>query len=222
MSKQLLYLMSSFRATGVADQVMSEVERKLGKTPQDIKILYITTAGNLHAPAERTWINKGRKLIEARGWQLTNYDITDKTEAEVAAAMQNQDVVFIQGGQCLYMLEQTQRCNFTKLIKDALARGAIYFGESTGSIITGKDISPYRYLSKDRRENPPVLASYAGFGLVNFLICPHWNNLEKREKYIRAMREHLDEYYGISQPIISLNDNQFIRVNGSDLQILEA
>lgn len=216
-----LYLMSSFRGQGVAKMVMSDAEKKLGKSADEIKVLYITTAGNLHRSEERIWIDEGRKILVKHGWQVADYDIANKSEAEVKEAVAGQDVVFVQGGQCIYMLEQAQNCNFAKVIKSALARGVIYLGESTGSIITGRDISPYRFLAKDRRENPPELENYNGLGLVNFLVRPHWNHPEKREKYLDIMREHLDEFYNISEPIITLNDDQLIYVEGDQFQIWE-
>lgn len=219
--QQQLYLMSSFRGPGVAKMVMSNVEQKLNKSPADIKVLYITTAGNLHKPEDRGWINEGRGIMQKHGWQVTDYCIENKTENEVANAIKGNDVIFVQGGQCIYMLEQAQKCNFAKVIKDALAQGVVYFGESTGSIITGRDISAYQYWAKDRRANPPKLDNYNGLGLVNFLVRPHWNHPEKRAKYLQMTRDFLEELYSISEPIITLNDNQLIYVDGDNFQIWE-
>lgn len=65
-----LYLMSSFRGEGVSELVMSDVERKTGKTAQQIKVLYITTAGNLHPLDKRSWITEGREILVNHGWQV--------------------------------------------------------------------------------------------------------------------------------------------------------
>lgn len=220
-ASQNLYLASSFRGPGVAELIMTDIEKILGKPAADIRISYITTAGNLHPSDKREWIDEGREILQNRGWQVYDYDIAEKSAAEVERELSDKDVIFVQGGQCLYMLEQAQKCNFADIIKRAVARGVPYIGESTGSIITGGDISAYRYWAKDRRENPPVLDSYQGMGLVNFLIRPHWNHPEKREKYLQMTRDNLEELYNISQPIICLNDNQLIRVEGDSFQIWE-
>lgn len=218
---QQLYLMSSFRGEGVAKLVMNDIEQKLRKPADEVRILYITTAGNLHPKDQRTWIDEGREILWTRGWQVFDYDIANKTKQEVELAIKDKDVVFVQGGQCIYMLEQTKACNFSNVIKRALLRGVFYMGESTGSIITGQDISPYRFLSEDRRENPPELSDYNGFGLVNFLIRPHWNNQEKRQKYIENISAHINQFFSISQPMIFLNDNQLVYVEGDKFQIWE-
>ena len=47
---QSLYLASSFRGQGVAKMIMDDIEKQLGKTAAEIKLSYITTAGNLHQP----------------------------------------------------------------------------------------------------------------------------------------------------------------------------
>lgn len=216
-----LYLTSSFRGRGIAEMVVGDIEKKSGKAAVQIKVLYITTAGNLHPVDQRGWIDEGREILRRRGWQVIDYDIAGKIEAEVETAFEGQDVVFVQGGQCMYMLEQMQKCNFGEIVRRALERDAFYIGESTGSIITGQDISAYRFWAQDRREDPPVLQSYQGMGLVNFLLRPHWNHPEKREKYLKMTRENLERIYNIAQPIICLNDNQLVYVEGEEFQIWE-
>lgn len=218
---QHLYLTSSFRGDGVAEIVMNDIEKLRNKPAHEIKVSYITTAGNLHPANKRDWIDGGREILKQRGWQVFDYDIAEKSEKEVEAELADKDVIFVQGGQCIYMLEQAQKCNFGNIIKRAVARGVPYIGESTGSIITGHDISAYKYWAKDRRENPPVLDSYEGIGLVNFLLRPHWNHLEKREKYLQMTRDFLEELYSVPEPIIILNDNQLVYVEGDKFQILE-
>lgn len=216
-----LYLASSFRGKGVAEMIMEDIEHLLGKKPSEIRISYIITAGNLHPSDKRDWIIEGRELLGRRGWQVFDYDIEGKTEGEVEQELSDKDVVFVQGGQCMYMLEQMQKCNFGDVIKRVLERGVPYIGESTGAIVTGGDISAYRYWAKDRRENPPELKKYRGMGLVNFLIRPHWGRMEKREKYLKMTKENLESIFEIEQPIIFLNDNQLVRVEGDKFRIWE-
>lgn len=216
-----LYLASSFRGKGVAEMIMEDIERLLGKKASEIRVSYIITAGNLHPSDKRDWIVEGRELLGRRGWQVFDYDIEGKTEDEVEAELHDKDVVFVQGGQCIYMLEQMQKCNFGDVIKRVLERGVPYIGESTGAIVTGGDISAYRYWAKDRRENPPELINYRGMGLVNFMIRPHWGHEQKREKYLKMTKENLEDIFEINQPIIFLNDNQLVRVEGDKFQIWE-
>lgn len=217
-----LYLTSSFRGKGVADLVLGDVARKLGRDTAGLKIAYIITAGNLHPAHERVWIDEGREILQAHGCEVFDYDIEGKTADEVRQAVSDKDVIFVQGGQCIYMLEQAQKCQLGEIVREALARGVPYIGESTGSIIMGNDISAYKFLARDRRENPPELESYQGMGLVNFLIRPHWNNTQKFDKYSHFIVDNFEKFYVISEPMIFLNDNQLVYVEGDKFQIWEA
>ena len=172
---QQLYLTSSFSEPGISEMIIPDIEKKLGKAGSDIKVAFITTAANLYPIEERTWIDDGRKILEANKWQVVEVDIAGKTEAEVREGLFGCDVIFVEGGQPIYMLEQMRNCNFGKIIEEALGRGVPYIGESAGSIIASRSIEAYRYLTSDKRDNPPTLPNYRGMGLVNFFIRPHWN-----------------------------------------------
>ncbi len=216
---QNLYLASSFRGPGVAELIMNDVEKLLGKQATEIRLSYITTAGNLHPSNKRVWINEGREILNKRGWRVFEYDIAGKTESEVAAELADRDAIFVQGGNNFYLLEQMHSCNFREIVENLLAKGVPYIGESAGAIVCSNDIRNQQYMSGD-----PMLAKemtdFSGLGLVNFLIKPHWNREGiKREKFSRFLHETPNEFYGISQPIICLNDDQLIRVKGDSFQI---
>lgn len=219
-SLQRLYLMSSFRGPGVAERVMQDAELKIGKAAQEIRVLYITTAGNLYPMDKRSWIDEGRGILQKRGWQVFEYDIEGKTMAEVNEAMRGKEVVFVQGGNQFYLMKMMQECSFLEVLKKFLAKGGLYFGESAGSIVCSRDIAEQRSMSSD--SDTAGLEDFTGLGLVNFLIKPHWNRSgEKREKYFRPIVENAEEFYSITQPIICLNDNQLIYVEGDSFQIWE-
>lgn len=215
---QRLYLMSSFRGAGVADLVMSDAEKKIGKAPQDVKVLYITTAGNLHPVDKRTWIVEGREILMKRGWQVIDYDLDGKMADEVKQAVEGKDVVFVQGGNQFYLLKKMQESGFYDIIKKFLAKGGLYFGESAGAIVCSENIAEQLPMSEcaDFAE----LEDYSGLGLINCLIRPHWNRQgEKRERFFRPVVENAEEFYSIEQPIICLNDNQLVYVEGDDFQV---
>ena len=216
---QNLYLASSFRGVGVADLIMTDIEALLGKPATEIQLSYITTAGNLHPSDKKDWINEGRIILQKRGWQVFDYDIAGKTEAEVLEELNNRDVIFVQGGNNFYLLEQMHHCNFSKVARKILAKGVPYIGESAGAIVCAKDLQDQQYMSGDPNL-AKNLTNFSGLGLVNFLVKPHWNRTgEKRQKFSRFLHETPDEFYSISQPIICLNDDQLIRVEGDSFQI---
>lgn len=216
---QNLYLASSFRGAGIAGMIMSDVEKLLEKSATDIKLSYITTAGNLYPSDKRVWIDEGRAILQKRGWQVFDYDIAGKTEAEVETELGDKDAVFVQGGNDFYLLDQMHKCNFDKIIRRMLAAGVPYIGESAGAIVCSQDIQDQQYMCGDPMPAGGI-SNFKGLGLVNFLIKPHWNREgAKREKFSAFLHSTPDEFYSISQPIICLNDNQLIRVKGDSFQI---
>ena len=216
-----LYLTSSFKFPGVADLIIPDIEKKINRKGSEVKVAFITTAANLHPLNERSWIDQGRTILQKANWQIVEMDIAGQSEKQVREKLTGCHVIFVEGGQPIYMLEQIQNCNFAQIIRDCLDQGTIYIGESTGSIITGPDIGAYRYLTADKRPHPPTLVSYQGMNLVNFLIRPHWNRQDKkRQKYLDEMQASTLEFYSISSPIIALNDNQLIYVEDDQFQIL--
>lgn len=220
MDNHRIYLASSFRHPGVSELILNSIENYLGKAPKEITIAYVITAGNLHPEDQRSWIDDGREILKNRGYTVHDIDIEGKTENEVATEIKDADVIFAQGGNNFFLLEQMQKCHFEKLVKEALARGVPYIGESAGSIVACGDTMPHKYISTDKAMGN--LQNYNGMGLVNFLFKPHWNRERNREKYLEKMRENIEEFFSISQPIICLNYNQLVYVEGDKFQILEA
>lgn len=217
-----LYLASSFRGRGVAKMIMDDIERGSAKPAGEIRVAYITTAGNLHPRDRREWIDEGREIMKKRGWQVFDYDIEGETQEEVARELAEQDVVFVQGGNNYYLLQKMQECHFDEVVKKVLAKGVPYVGESAGSIVCGKDLTMQRYMSGDSWEKAPELTNFQGMGLVNFLVKPHWNRQDaKREKFARFLHECPEEFFSIDQPIICLNDNQLVYVEDDKFQIWE-
>ena len=77
-------------------------------------------------------------------------------------------------------------------------------------------------MSADALKQVPEIADFNGLGLVNFLVRPHWNRADqKREKHLKFLKEHPEEFFSITQPIICLNDNQLVCVEGDEFQIWE-
>lgn len=213
-----LYLASSFRGTGVAEMIMEDIERLLGKKAGEIRVAYVVTAGNLHPVEQRTWIDEGREILKERGWKVFDYDIAGKNEHEVKDELAGRDVVFVQGGNNFYLLQQMQRCGFREIVRKKVADGMPYIGESAGAIVCAEDLAEQKYISGDA--DVVELEDFRGLGLVNFLIKPHWNRKgAKREKFSRFLRENPGAFYSITQPIICLNDSQVVRVEGDKFQI---
>ncbi|MBM2820750.1 MAG: putative peptidase, dipeptidase [Candidatus Berkelbacteria bacterium] len=78
----------------------------------------------------------------------------------------------------------------------------IYIGSSAGSIIVGPNLEPIRDFDDPSKAD---LENYEGFGLVDFVIMPHWG----REKYIIRQEKALKEF-GSKYKLKTITDEEMV------------
>lgn len=204
-----LFLASSVNT--VANSIVSEIDPK--KHP---KLILINTASE---PEEgnKSWLEKDRLTLVDGGFEVTDYTITDKTSEQIKEAISPMDVIFVSGGNTFYLLEKAQQSNFIPLLKDfVLNQGKIYIGSSAGSIFAGPNIEPVKDL--DNASKAPGLKDFAGAGLVDFVVLPHWGYEKFRERYFK---ERMTNNYNTKNILILLTDNQYVRVENDTYRVVD-
>ena len=200
-----LILASEFSVSAAKIVALLENEPLLGN-----KVLFIDTAarGEGWTPDPAADI----KPLEDAGFVFTSYDIAGKSEDDVRRAMQDAAIIYVCGGNTFYLLEHMKKCNFGALIKERLTQGAIYMGESAGSMVCTPDIS---YV--DVMDNPKLanLDNTKALGLVDFLIVPHLDHADLG----MAAREIVSTYNG-TLPLIALYDHQLLFVRDKVVTVL--
>ncbi len=178
------------------------------------KVLFVNTAGELHDNPE--WIDRARDEMRDIGFEMVEYTITDKNEAENQKAVDGVDIVYIAGGNAFYLLQKVQESGFLEIMKDFIKNGGIYIGQSAGSYLAGPTLEPaYKY---DQEEWVKKLDNLDGFGLVDFTIMPHFGREDKKETYLQ---ERFKNIYGTDYKIILLTDSQYIRVQDDGMYKIE-
>ena len=223
LKRQTLFLTSSF--PGTAKLIFDFLPKK------KYQVAFVTTAANLHDPEKRTWVEKGRDILQKWEWDIKEVDIAEKNEDEVRDELNDCEIIFVEGGQPIYLLEQMQKCNFKKIIEEKLADGVIYIGESAGSIVAGESVELWKKIvAKEIADSEKLmqyknveLESYQGLQLVNFYLWPHWNckTQPKKDKRFRSLLDNLELLYSQDQPMIILNDNQLVYVEDEKFEIWE-
>ncbi len=165
---------------------------------------------------EKRWIEDARKKMEELGFEMTNYTITDKTESEIEEALQAVDIVYVAGGNSAYLLLQSQKNNFAKVVKKFIENGGIYIGQSAGSIVAGPNIEPL--YKADNSEWFVKLNSFEGYGLVDFITVPHFGREDKKEAFLN---HRLVLMYGEKYKFILLTDRQYIRIQEDGMYRIE-
>ena len=91
----------------------------------------------------------------------------------------------------------------------------IFIGTRAGSVIMGPDIEPVR-----REETTPLAPDLKGtkaFGIVNFVVMPHWGGEEYRHLYNDYRIDHI---YKEDYPYILISDHQYIEVKDDWCKIM--
>ncbi len=181
--------------------------RHFDKTASKVKTLFINTAAEVEKGGSKAnWVNKDREGLEKAGFQISDYSVTNKSEAKIRESLRNIDFVFVNGGNTYYLLQQMQKCNFKNIIDDFLNNGGVYGGSSAGSIAAGLDISATKKIEHELYE----LESTRGLGLCNFDILPHWGSDSFKDLYLN---HRLDHAYSHPNSLIMLNDQSYVVVD---------
>ncbi|MES3004862.1 MAG: Type 1 glutamine amidotransferase-like domain-containing protein [Patescibacteria group bacterium] len=192
---------------------------------KDIGKRIVTSSGNLHTvyittPTEKgheeddlQWSRDNKQAMVDAGFDTFDYSITGKSLADLKKDLNDVDVVYVEGGSLVHMMNQVRISGFEVFIKDFLDKGGVYIGTSTGSFIAAVDTAPgmsLEFYTEDHFDT-------RGMGLINFLVMPHWGTETFKESYEQMPKDA----YGMKVPMIILNDAQYVFVNNNSFQIID-
>jgi peptidase E len=204
--KKQLFLASSI------DFTAKDIAKKINQP--GARVLFVTTASEPFT--DISWLKRHREALVAAGFELIDYTITGKTKREVAKALSGQDILYMSGGNGLYLLEQIQQAKCASVLKQFVEEGHVYLGSSAGAFITAPNIQT-AYIPESA-EKASKLQSYDALGLVDFMIFPHWGSEAFRKTYFDIRLEHA---YNQKQKIVLLTDLQYIQVEDDWYKIVD-
>lgn len=185
--------------TSIADRVLEKLLPSITENPSGMKVAFIPTAGDLYS--DKPWQERDRDKLKELGFQIEDVDLKVTQHQELKDALSKVDIIFVAGGNTLYLLEKSQQSGFLDITKDLIHSGTIYIGSSAGSLLAGPNIEIDKIY--DDGEFGKELASYEGLGLVDFIVLPHAN----REEY-RPYIDKIKAEYGQKYSFVELADNQ--------------
>ena len=194
--------------------VAADVAKQMGK--RGLSLLFIKTASEVEE-GDLWWLQKDRDSLLKAGFKVADYTVTGKTKTQIEEKLQKTDVIFFSGGNTFYLLQQIQLSGCADSIREHVEKGMPYIGSSAGSQIAGPDIWPAYRL--DNVDKAPKIKGFAGLGLVDFIVFPHWGNDEFKDLYLNHRLEHA---YTDKYKIILLTDNQYIVVEDDIYKIVKA
>ena len=144
------------------------------------KVLYITTAIDGENDDDADWIEEEYKTIIDLGIKeenITEYKIGNELNID------DYDIIYMMGGNTIYLLYMINKYNFKEVIEKALNKGIIYIGSSAGSQVMGTTIE----YAVPFNDNDVGMADFTALNIVDSVIVPHTN--KKKEDYINEVKE---------------------------------
>ena len=182
-------------------------EKQLGK-----QILFIPTAGNVEE--YRGYIDEALHTFADLGFQVEILDISACDIETAQAKIFQSKLLYVSGGNTFYLLQELKKKQLLSLIKEQIADGMVYVGESAGAIITAKDID-YNKLMDDKSV-AEELSNTEGLNEVDFYVLPHLGE----EPFVESAQDTLDTYSD-QLNLLSLNNRQAVLVEGEEVKVLE-
>lgn len=181
-------------------------ENLVGKTVTFIPTAAIPDKLDFH-------IRYSKELLAKMGLIVDELEISTATHSDIVKKLENNDYIYVAGGNTFFLLQEMNRTGTGNLIKTQINTGKLFIGESAGAILVAPDIE----YSKDT-DNPlmaPNLKSYEALNIVDFYPVPHYNDASLKEAV-----EIVISKYGTKLPLVPFSNSQAILVIGKEKQIV--
>lgn len=170
-NKFQMLLLTSSGMSGTSEEILSVMPKPADK----IRMAHIITASTVES--DTSYVENEIELLKQAGFSVEDVDIAEKNEKQLEELLGDKDVIYVQGGNTFFLLDQMRKSGFTKIIKKLLKKGIVYIGVSAGSIVAGKTIETAGWGDADK--NIPGITDLRGLGLVKFNISVHFNEQRK-------------------------------------------
>lgn len=124
---------------------------------------------------------------------------------KMKAKFEKADVIYVGGGDTVFMMESWKKSGLLPLIEDAYNRGVIIAGLSAGAICWFSDI----YTDSAKEQTGETYAMFKGLSWLNGVISPHYN--ERMLDFDKIVCYNYDCAYGLE------NDAALVLENGEIL-----
>ena len=171
-------------------------------------VLYIPTANNDHEKYSKIMANFFKSNYYCNVdilWLISNL----MSKEEIDKKIKNADVIFVEGGNLLALLEIWKKYKLEDKLRNAYENGVIMSGISAGANCW------FEYSYSDNVKDKEF-DFVKGLGFIKGCICPHYDDKNRRKKFendINKLKHYVDIIYGIE-------NNSAVIVNGKNITIL--
>ncbi len=192
----MLLLTSSFATVATKLRDAGTIQFK------DKKVAFIPTASDPYQ--DKSYLNRDRASLVDLGCEVYDVGLKEKEGETLKKALEPADIVFVAGGNVIYLAEQMRKSGFMEMIRSLLATRD-YIGSSAGSILLGPSVQPF--YAEDIGDLPKdfVLTDNRGLGLVESIVVPHVN-----ESAFAKENEEIKRQFGSQFQIKPMKDDEYL------------
>lgn len=158
-------------------------------------------------------IKYSKELLSKMGLIVDELEISTATPLDIVKKLENNDYIYVAGGNTFFLLQEMNRTGAGDLIKTQINAGKLFIGESAGAILLAPDIE----YAKDT-DNPlaaPLLKTFEALNIIDFYPVPHY-----KDDSLKEAVEIVISKYGTVLPIVPFSNTQAILVMGKENQIV--
>lgn len=203
--KRKLFLSSA----GIVPETKEDFLKMLSKDPGNLNVAFIPTAAD--PEKDKTFIQWSIDQIKEIGMRFFTVDLKVENKDTLYKKLNEADVIWINGGNTFYLLDQVRKSGFNQIIEKLLDEGKIYVGVSAGSYLACPNIESAKWKNIS---DPDIvgLKDLTALNLVKLFVVAHYEDQFKQDVENGSIATKL--------PVVALNDKQAIIVSGDELKIV--
>lgn len=109
------------------------------------------------------FVGTSKKALTKLGVEIDELEISTATPEGIARKFKSADIVFVDGGNTFFLLQELRRTGVDQLIVDHVTAGRLYIGASAGSMVAGPAIEYARHMDSPDK-GPELDRDFTGWG----------------------------------------------------------
>ena len=177
------------------------------------KVCYIPTASIVESVD--FFVDTSKKWLTKLGLEIDELEISTANAKDISSKIAEADIIFVEGGNTFYLLQELKRTGADKLIKKQINKGVLYIGASAGSMLLSRDIEYVKHM--DSPDKAPALKdNFTSLSVVDFCIVPHFTNFP-----FKKAGQKIVDLYGAKLDLKPISNHQAITVDGDAIALIE-
>jgi dipeptidase E len=146
--------------------------------------------------------------------KIEQFDLMQRNPQELSKF----DIIYILGGNPFRLLDEVNKSDSRKILKELTYQDKILMGYSAGSLLLGPDLTLMNHTDSLLEFNEIALKELSCLHLYNFHIFPHYTNFTKQ---VPELIKQINQFERQSElPIYRLNDNQGIIYQDGEIELI--